>query len=304
MRDHREPPHNLLIEAFFGGFDNWDSEYFIFIAEHGYQYEQTMAFFPLYPILMREVATVLFWPLASLVPQRGLLLISGVLINAAVFPLTVLALFLLTREVTKSRRLSFLAAFLFCINPASVFMSAVYTECLFAFFSFCGMLATHKHQLWIAAVLFSFATATRSNGIVLCGFIAYHHAFHILTSLFGARMTVCSVVISTSVHLILAAMQCLIVVLPLAAFQYYGYLQYCSGNVLSDHPPWCTWRLPLPYSYIQDHYWNVGFLRYYEVKQIPNFLLATPMVLLSMYCFWQYFRVEPAREHRRYLARM
>lgn len=33
---------------------------------------------------------------------------------------------------------------------------------------------------------------------------------------------------------------------------------------------------------------NVGFLKYYTVKQIPNFLLAIPIVLLSLSGIWVY----------------
>ena len=48
---------------------------------------------------------------------------------------------------------------------------------------------------------------------------------------------------------------------------------------------WCNDQIPLPYSYVQDHYWKVGLFRYFELKQVPNFILATPILyLLATHC--------------------
>jgi hypothetical protein len=50
------------------------------------------------------------------------------------------------------------------------------------------------------------------------------------------------------------AIPCLVVVLPLLAFQGYAYLSFCVPNPTR---PWCQYRLPIAYSYVQGEYWYV-----------------------------------------------
>ena len=56
-------------------------------------------------------------------------------------------------------------------------------------------------------------------------------------------------------------------------------LKLPSSLPVSD---WCHGRMPMPYGYIQDKYWNVGFLRYFELRQIPNFIIAAPVIYLVL----------------------
>ncbi len=286
MRGYRHPPHHPLVEVALGGFDNWDSEHFIFIAEHGYGiHEQSMAFFPLFPCLLWMLSQTLFRPLLLFLSLRSVLVITGFTLNLILFPFAVLSLYLLTLRVFNNRHFAALTAYLFCINPASVFMSSVYTECLFSLLTFSGLLSLECGHSWPAALLFMLATATRSNGTVLCGYIGYRCLLLVYNVL-----TTDSSIKKSLLLIVNAGVQCVLIVSPLALFQYYGYQLYCTPNEDVSLPVWCSWTLPMPYSYIQDHYWDNGFLRYFKLKQIPNFVIAAPMIILSFCCIVKYFR--------------
>ena len=89
----------------------------------------------------------------------------------------------------------------------------------------------------------------------------------------------------------------MVVVAPFAAFQIYAYLARCPGR------PWCEARLPLAYSFVQSQYWyatsfrtfpwltyrNVGFLSYWTPAQIPNILLALPILATASHGSYTYF---------------
>lgn len=76
-------------------------------------------------------------------------------------------------------------------------------------------------------------------------------------------------------------------------------------QVVGDTPsPWCHNEPPLAYSYIQkvnlrrhalsyltQVHWDNGFLAYWDAKQLPNFLLAVPCVLMILHHSWEFTQV-------------
>lgn len=59
--------------------------------------------------------------------------------------------------------------------------------------------------------------------------------------------------------------------------QIVAYIEYCTAG---NERPWCGTALPSIYSFVQSYYWNVGFLRYWTLSNLPLFALATPMILV------------------------
>ncbi len=145
----QESSHLLL--AVWG---RWDAVHYLNIATHGYQ-GTDMAFFPLYPLLIRILGTLV-----------GNHLIAGLLISNACFFFGLLFLYkLLEREFDRpvARR----AIFYVSIFPTAVFFSAVYTESLFFTLTVASFYYLRQHRWWLAGAIGCFAAMTRVEGVLL-----------------------------------------------------------------------------------------------------------------------------------------
>ena len=67
-----------------------------------------------------------------------------------------------------------------------------------------------------------------------------------------------------------------VVLMPFIYHNYSGYILFCTHTESSISPLWCDTFPPSIYAYAQSQYWNVGFLRYWALAQIPNFIIAAP----------------------------
>lgn len=296
-----------LVEGLLGGLSHWDAEHFLFIAEHGYLYEHNFAFFPGFPLVLL-VGTELLRPLWGLLSLRSCLLISVALLNSLFSVLAALALHDLGCLVLHCPRQAFYGALLFCLSPANVFLTAGYSEALFALLTFSAMAQLERGRSWTSGLLFALATGVRANGLVNVGFLVHSQCQGFFSSLTMRNPLRQLLKLMGSVFLSVLSLG-----LPFGLFQYYAYTQFCvqgSAHPIpkpllqlaldkgyrvaeGNEPPWCSWKLPLVYSYVQDIYWNVGFLRYYELKQVPNFLLAAPMAVLVAWATWTYVTTHP-----------
>lgn len=296
-----------LVEGLLGGLSHWDAEHFLFIAEHGYLYEHNFAFFPGFPLVLL-VGTELLRPLWGLLSLRSCLLISVALLNSLFSVLAALALHDLGCLVLHCPRQAFYGALLFCLSPANVFLTAGYSEALFALLTFSAMAQLERGRSWTSGLLFALATGVRANGLVNVGFLMHSQCQGFFSSLTMRNPLRQLLKLMGSVFLSVLSLG-----LPFGLFQYYAYTQFCvqgSAHPIpkpllqlaldkgyrvaeGNEPPWCSWKLPLVYSYVQDIYWNVGFLRYYELKQVPNFLLAAPMAVLVAWATWTYVTTHP-----------
>src|SRR3990167_399930 len=101
-------------------FGNFDGVHYLRIAQDGYAYQFTQAFFPLYPILIKIVSYVTF----------GNLLIAALLISNSAF-FVGLVLFYKLIQKNFSEKTAFWSVIFLLAFPTSFYFGAVYTEGVF-----------------------------------------------------------------------------------------------------------------------------------------------------------------------------
>lgn len=316
------PFHHYTLQAL-EGFTTWDAQYHLEISINGYESEQHLAFLPMLPSLIGGCRKLIYKLVESQSLDAEAtnshlddvknyvesVAICVALNNLFFFPIATLALYSLTRSVKGNERYAKRVACWFCFNPASVFFSTCYTESLFASLAFLGMnileygksLPRRHHVLdkktetlattnLLAITLFSLASLTRSNGTLLVGYIGYQ--LLLKHSTFLKQIFYCSSIQSIEgyipfAHDIIRAFVSVLVVLSgYFLFQAYAFLRFCSvleSGLNQALPEWCNQTIPHSYPAIQSKYWNVGLLQYYQLKQIPNFLLALPVICITLF---------------------
>ncbi|PKY02590.1 GPI mannosyltransferase 2 [Aspergillus campestris IBT 28561] len=283
-RDTKHAPIVALLK-----FTRWDSIYFVHIAERGYVFEQEWAFGYGYTRILAFLAS--FFHPSNGVGEAAVITAVGIAVSHISHYLSVLALYRLSVNVfgqhSRARELlCFLTPILHIISPAGAFLSAPYGESLFAMLNIGGFYlyssafldararkgASSHAKLLLAAGLFAVASTVRSNGVlsgILFAYDALVYAWAIVSR--GPSKEAC---LRLAVTIVGGCIVGLGFVLP----QVIAYLSYCTaGETLR---PWCQRLIPSIYGWVQEQYWNVGFLRYWTLSNLPLFLLALPMLVL------------------------
>lgn len=152
-------PNNLWLDVW----ARWDSAFYIRIVDDGYQFipgqQSSVAFFPLYPLLMSFVK-----------PFVGSTLAAGVLVSNVCLLLALIFLYKITElefdAPTAGRTVFYIAAF-----PTAFFFTAVYTESTFLLFTVSTMYFARR-RMWTWAALFGLLCASsRIVGVVIWGVV-------------------------------------------------------------------------------------------------------------------------------------
>ncbi len=156
-------PNNIVLD----GLIRFDSWWYTNIVEHGYnlgnietQQQGNVAFFPLYPLLVRMIAGL-----------TGNVFVAGVLVSHVALLVALGFLYALTQlefdDQTAGRAVFYLAS-----APTSIFFSAMYTESLFVALVTATFFYARTAQWHRAALTGALAAATRNTGVLLAAVIA------------------------------------------------------------------------------------------------------------------------------------
>jgi mannosyltransferase PIG-V len=149
----RIPPfraYDGLTDLLFGAFAQWDSVWFIHVADFGYDSREITAFLPLYPLVVRGVAEV----------TRSTI-VAGVLVSLAAAGVGAVLLKRIAGGLGRD------AVLLLALFPTAYVFTAVYSEGLFLALATGSFLAGLRRQSLLAGVLGGLAAATRVVGLAL-----------------------------------------------------------------------------------------------------------------------------------------
>jgi hypothetical protein len=172
----RYNPRNLIAD----GLIRADSGSYIFIADHGYtnptdgsnsldsqfyipipdEYNSRLvAFFPLYPLLIRLTGSI-----------TGNIVTSGIWVSNISFLIALFYLYALTKQEFGDE-IAGRAVFFIAAAPSAFFFSAVYTESTFLMFLAAGFYYARNKNWVLAGLAGALASATRPQGVLIAVFI-------------------------------------------------------------------------------------------------------------------------------------
>ncbi|KAM0750807.1 hypothetical protein T439DRAFT_348085 [Meredithblackwellia eburnea MCA 4105] len=270
----------------------WDAVYFAKQATRGYQHEQDLAFMPGISIIAKFFR----------VESSEAFVMSTTVAAAFAGSGAALALFHLTKSLVPSLRppknsanFPLLVAVLFLLSPSPATLhSAPYTEPFFAFTTFLGMLLYLRKQHLLASGVWGLGTMFRAQGVVLgVGFFGWKYVLEEPRRKFNRAYSFHTLLRGIPPFFVYSTISAA----PFLAYQRWVFNQFCPSSPEAllgrARRPWCEGLLGFSYGWIQREYWDVGPFRYWTLQQLPNFVLASPVLILCLAASVSYYRQNP-----------
>jgi hypothetical protein len=156
-------------------FARWDARWYLSIIQDGYQASQdltkfysNMAFFPLYPYLVKSLG----W-LGLDLPNAYYILVGLLLSNLLFIAAMALLYRLVILELGFSEGAARRTLALIFVFPASFYFASFYTESLFLFLSVLGFTFALRGRWFWTGVIAALGVLTRSQGVALAAALAW-----------------------------------------------------------------------------------------------------------------------------------
>lgn len=264
----------------------WDAVYFVDLAVNGLKYEHQYVFCPLW------------WRIVRALPGTGLKakLLGSVVVSNAMHYVAVWLMMLVTRHymARPSDAFTWYTGVAAVIAPAGIFLTAGYSENLGNVLTFLQMwlyanafTSDYRKGRWrrmrskpmymLSGLVLALNFMVRANSM----FYGIFYIFDVVEAVFydgdlkrGAWAVGCGLQLFAAI----------------VGQSWWAYRQFCP-----ERGEWCRWRVPVLFSYAQKQYWNVGFLRYWLANNIPNFVVAMPVLYLNVLTMMHFVRELPKR---------
>jgi len=160
------------VHPFVNMWARWDGGWYLDIAEHGYRFvpgeQSNVAFFPLYPYLIRLVHYII--PLNR---DSGWLSLGIIVSNTAL--LVALIYFYRLIRLDYDRRTAARAVLYLCVFPTTLFLSAVYSESLFLALVISAFYYARSDRWLFTGALTAVAALCRPPGVLLTIPLAFEY---------------------------------------------------------------------------------------------------------------------------------
>lgn len=145
-------------------FAAWDSGWYWDIAARGYYFrpdaQSSIAFFPLYPMLMRIVA-------APFGGGASATWVAGIVIATVASLAALVTIHRLAERLFGSREIARRTVLYIVVFPWSIFLTRIYSESVFLLTSALAVSRAYDRRWWQAGTWGALATLTRPNGILV-----------------------------------------------------------------------------------------------------------------------------------------
>lgn len=240
-----------------------DTSFYLQIAQNGYEKKPfstetytNWAFYPLYPYLIKTVAS-----LVGDSTEFATTFYSGLFLSTVFFAAALSVFYKLLTKLNLSKEQILTVFLLFFTFPANYFLNLVYTESLFLLLTLLIFLNLFDKKYPLAFLFLSLAMVTRVTGIVLFPIVLGHYLYtkHMSGNLNSAFFK--------------AAGYSLLSIIPL--FLFYNHLFDLTGDFFASFKIQQAWNIPgfIPFGYF------LSYLKLFGLTLNPSHALNAVFLL-------------------------